>query len=154
MQYQSPMEEKQRGSKVLHVLEASSDGLEFLNVSIESFSSSVVSSQCHCIDHSVYVSIEHISDFGNLRNASLHRLIAPHDEQGGSCRPATVTSGFTYSSSTWMLSSISSVEMRDIRQSLPCGRSREASISSVLFVMAQRYKLNGIYKRNKHVNLY
>ena len=44
MQYQSPMEEKQRGSKVLHVLEASSDGLEFLNVSIESFSSSVVSS--------------------------------------------------------------------------------------------------------------
>jgi len=42
MQYQSPMEEKQRGSKVLHVLEASSDGLEFLNVSIESFSSSVV----------------------------------------------------------------------------------------------------------------
>lgn len=88
MQYQSPMEEKQRGSKVLHVLEASSDGLEFLNVSIESFSSSVVSSQCHCIDHSVYVSIEHISDFGNLRNASLHRLIAPHDEQGGSCRPA------------------------------------------------------------------
>ena len=82
------MEEKQCSSEVLNVFKPSSDGLEFLNVSIDSFSSSVVSSQCHCVDHSVYVSIEHICDFGNLRNACTHCLIAPHNEQGGSCRPA------------------------------------------------------------------
>ena len=72
----------------------------------------------------------------------------------GKCCPATTMSGLVYSNSTCMLSSSSSVEMKDIRQSLPCGRRREARISSVLFDMPQRYRRNAYMWHRKHVNLY
>ena len=142
------MEEKQCSSEVLNVFKPSSDGLEFLNVSIDSFSRSPESAQgtgtlttwpstrYRGMRAVMYVLYCHRSRYRHWRAGRKSRI--------GKCRPATVTSGFTYSSSTWMLSSNSSVEMKDIHQSLPCGRSREASISSVLFDKAQRYTRNGI----------